>query len=813
LQQRKYLAFEVYMRFMNSLSLSARPSFRQCMVAAVIPLLCACALTAGAQQTIDPVSLYQQLRGFQLSDEGIFLENAVLKRDRMEFTFNGQLLPAQKINGRIHGAVFTGTGRVKVEPGNDFERGSVQRFLKKPQVDVGFKTAVLRFHDDTYEQLSNQGVAKRQPVENAQRLAAALDARIARETGMNLSSVLTTAVSSGQDAGFFFGEFDGGDIGRFCTLFDAYMRSLSAFFGINGGEKGLLFQYRNATVGLDTWTAFYSEQDLQNRRVMYSDAFDLVDIAEYRMDIDLRKAGNWLRGTMELDLVARQDGVRTVPFSMNEGLGEDYDTRLKKGVRVLGASLADGTSLPVIQDPWESGFTVVVPRTLAKEEKAAIKLQLEGEDTLRTWESAFHYPLSTTTWYPRHSYLRPSRFKLTFRHKNKTKVISIGERIKEEFAGEYAVTEWHSQEPLVIASFAVGPFERHAEAVTVAGRSIPIEFYSAPGAIAVIKEDFLLAEMINTVNFFSALFGEYPYKRLGAVFFPANFGQGLPTMLLLPASGRANLHDFAFIAHETAHQWWGDLVSWRSYRDQWLSEGFAQYSGALYAAVRKTPKEALQLVKQMREVLELSPRTETGLGSGKLHQIGPLILGHRLSSTRSKGGYQMVYDKGALVLRMLHFLLTDPSTGDDKPFYDMMKDFVQRHRNDWASTESFLAVASEHFARSPLGKKYGLKDLDWFAKQWVYDTGMPALRLEYKTVAAEGGFVLSGTVYQDGASQNWFMPVPLVLEFDGNKVARGTIHAFGPSTPLKIPMPTKPKRVRLDPDRWVLSDKTSEEGK
>ncbi|MCI0352513.1 MAG: hypothetical protein L0Z53_24100 [Acidobacteriales bacterium] len=771
--------------------------------------------TTAAQERLDPVNLYQQLRAFQLGGESITLENVLLKRDRMEFTFDGQLFPAQKIGGRVFGGVFIGRGQVKVQPWNDFERGSVQRFLKKSEVQADFKQAILRFDDDTYEQLTKSAGSARQPVEEAQRLAGGVDARIARETGMNVSSVLTSAVSSGQDAGFFFGEFDGGDVGRFCALLDNYMRSLGTFFTINGGEKGMLFQYRGPTRGIDIWTAFYSQQDFQSGRVSYADVFDLVDIAEYRMDINLREAGHWLRMTSEIDLVSLQNGVQAIPLSINEGLPDTDSIRLKKGVKVLEAALMDGTPLRVLQEPWEAAFTIVLPRPLGRDEKTTIKLRLEGENTLQTWEGGFHYPMSTTSWYPRHSYLRRSKFNIVFHHKEKTKVISVGERIREESAEGHVITEWRSGAPITFAAFAVGPFERHNESVTVTGgRSIPLEFYSAPSGYAVIKEDFMLAEMMNTVNFFSALFGEYPYQRLGAVYFPGPFGQGLPTLLLLPSSGRDSLWEFAFIAHETSHQWWGDMIAWRSYRDQWLSEGFANYSGALYAATRKKPKEAMEILKRMRESLESPPRTEVGIGAGKLYQIGPLVLGHRLGSNRSLNAYGLIYDKGALVLRMLHFLLSDPGTGNDDAFYNMMKDFVKSHRDGWASTESFLAIASQHFANTPIAKKYSLKNLDWFVRQWVYDTGMPRYRLEYRLEpGASGSTVLSGTVFQEQVPDNWFMPLPLVLEYGGGNVAQGTIHALGPRADFKIPLPAKPQRVRLDPYRWVLSEKTSEEGK
>jgi hypothetical protein len=212
----------------------------------------------------------------------------------------------------------------------------------------------------------------------------------------------------------------------------------------------------------------------------------------------------------------------------------------------------------------------------------------------------------------------------------------------------------------------------------------------------------------------------------------------------------------------------------------------------------------------MRDSLKLSPITQTGRGSGRLNDIGPLILGHRLDTSKSFGTYStLIYNKGALVLRMLHFLLTDPNSGNDKAFFDMMKDFVERYRNKTASTDDFRVVASEHFARSPIGKKYNLADLNWFFRQWVYQTDLPAYKLEYSVQnSPDGSFMVSGNVLQDKVPESFFMPLPLVIFFDGDKWATGTVHAYGPKTPFQIKLPAKPVKVELDPHRWVLSEKT-----
>lgn len=375
------------------------------------------------------------------------------------------------------------------------------------------------------------------------------------------------------------------------------------------------------------------------------------------------------------------------------------------------------------------------------------------------------------------------------------------------------ITRHAMKYPVALVTFALGPFERHKEMIKLDDKSaaFPIEFNSMPGGIAAIKEDFILAELNNSVRYFHTLFGQYPYETFSATFHPYGFGQGFPSMLMIPPTDRANKFTYSFISHETAHQWWGNIVAWRSYRDQWLSEGFAQYSGVLYTSLRENPKAARNLVDDMRDSLKLPPRAVNGTGKGKLTEVGPIILGQRLNTTKTSGAYQtLIYNKGALVLRMIHFLMSNPADGNDKAFFDMMKDFVERHRNRVASTDDFRLVANEHFARTPIAKRYNLTDLNWFFRQWVYQTELPSYKLDYTSEnQPDGSVVVSGNVTQENATERWFMPLPLIFTFGEGKFAGGTVVALGAKTPFRIKLPTRPIKIEFDPQKWVLSEKTS----
>lgn len=98
-------------------------------------------------------------------------------------------------------------------------------------------------------------------------------------------------------------------------------------------------------------------------------------------------------------------------------------------------------------------------------------------------------------------------------------------------------------------------------------------------------------------------------------------------------------------------------------------------------------------------------------------------------------------------------------------------------------------------------------------QQWAYSTWLPSYRLEYQVAQRpDGKFALTGTLFQDGIPETetaWFMPLPLVMRFAGsNAPSIAVIGVNGAKSPVNLLLPAKPDKVELDPDRWILSDKT-----
>ncbi len=163
----------------------------------------------------------------------------------------------------------------------------------------------------------------------------------------------------------------------------------------------------------------------------------------------------------------------------------------------------------------------------------------------------------------------------------------------------------------------------------------------------------------------------------------------------------ASFDDFPdfFLAHELAHQWWGQAVGWQNYHEQWLSEGFAQYFAALYAETVRGPEVFGDIVRQLaRWTLAESDQ-------------GPVYLGYRLGHLHGEGRVfrALVYNKGGAVLHMLRRMM-----GDDA-FFAGVRRFYREYKFRKAGTEDLRRALEAESGRS----------LERFFERWIYGQDMP----------------------------------------------------------------------------------------
>lgn len=323
-------------------------------------------------------------------------------------------------------------------------------------------------------------------------------------------------------------------------------------------------------------------------------------------------------------------------------------------------------------------------------------------------------------------------------------------------------------------------------------------------------------ETANTLRVFQNYFGPYPYKQIVVTNIIGNYGQGWPGLLylgwftFLDATQRhalgirdqINVTDF-FRGHESSHQWWGHRVGWKSYHDQWLSEGFAEFSGKLYVQFRQNQKEFYTQLRKDKEMLHTAD-----IKNHQIESLGPIYLGRRIASSETGGGsYQnLIYSKGGYVLEMLREQLSDPRNPDpDHLFKEMMQDYCKTFDNKPASTEDFKGIVEKHMTRTM--DLDGNHKMDWFFNQYVYGTGMPQYSLHATTEStADGKTHLKAQVQRTGVPDTWKDSIALYGHVGDKTMRIGVLGVSHPNEPIDAVLPGKFDRVSINDHEDLLAD-------
>lgn len=336
--------------------------------------------------------------------------------------------------------------------------------------------------------------------------------------------------------------------------------------------------------------------------------------------------------------------------------------------------------------------------------------------------------LDTLYWYPHAGEEDLATYEVTLRWPKKWQLLAAGTLTGE---GTEGPTRWQARtvtRPTKGFTFQFGNYETMTRQLAGVRLTLALDAISR-GELRGQEE--LFDWIADAVEFLTGVFGPLPVEELTVATNQQYFSQAMLGFVTLSmemmrddtwSALGGSVDPRTIIAHEIAHQWWGHVVPWSSYRDQWLSEALANYSASLYGRQRLQHRAQTWAgpTSGWQDDLLLATAT-TG---DRIESVGPVVLGMRLSSSISLEAYEaIVYKKGALVLNLLANLIMADN------FHKILRWIAQESGVRTLSTEDLLQVVA----------KATQVDLAPFASSFIYGTGVPEVEYSYRAEPSADG--------------------------------------------------------------------------
>ena len=515
-------------------------------------------------------------------------------------------------------------------------------------------------------------------------------------------------------------------------------------------------------------------------------------VINYDLTLDLPETGKTIEGVAKLTVQRR---------ARNDTLLLDLLDLKVKRVAVDGAPVAFKQDAQYVRVPVSSARRDTIDVTIEYSGAVTDGLVI-GVDSAGRW-IAFgdNWPNRARRWIP--SIDHPSdksTVTWTVRAPSDRKVVANGSLVEETPIPRASdpngstgrpvartLTRWRESRPIpaYLMVIAAAPLVRYELGATACGlaelaRCVDQMVYVAPEQQQILPGEFKRAGDI--VEFFSRLVGSFPYEKLAHLQSSTRYGGMENAGAIFYADGlfRRGGVSSSLIAHETAHQWFGDAVTQREWGHVWLSEGFATYFAALYAG-HAFGDGAL--------TAEMS-KTRTQLTKSAVVASRPVVDSAQtdLMALLNENSYQ----KGGWVLHMLR------NTVGDSAFFRGIRDYYATYRHGNALTDDFRAAIEKQTGSS----------LAWFFDQWLRRPGVAQLSTSWQYDAASRRVTL--VVEQGGR----FAPYRFPLTVDVTDAA-GSVHRVRVDIPAQsrasVALPVElsggaPRAILIDPTVQLLAE-------
>ena len=400
-------------------------------------------LSSAAATAPNSNAAYHQLRNLLPGGASISVNNLVLRRDTATFTFvRGDFAFFGEVNGKVTGAVFGGTGHFHLTPPTAVERHSLEILTKKPEYDEDFTQVVLRFTDDTAEELRKSPAAAPHGAQSDNTLLqAAMEFHTFQREHLheNIDLRLLEDVLSPAPGGFFLAAIKGSANPHIVFEIDPH-----------GAPEVSPEEVRLGVWNAWGWSwpsAFHLGHEYGAGTASGRQENAAFHVESEDLDTSIERTG-FLSGTATVHLRALEDGVAVVPLDMFPTL------------RVSQVEGEHGEILDFVQERKEddAGFGLVLAHPLKKGEAATVKVTYAGKDAVRSVGGDNYDPIARENWFPNggSGFGSYSRYTMRFHTPKEDELIATGNKLSDKVDGKVRTTEWDSQMPLPVAGFHLG---------------------------------------------------------------------------------------------------------------------------------------------------------------------------------------------------------------------------------------------------------------------------------------------------------------------------------------------------------------------
>ncbi|MFN5025484.1 MAG: M1 family aminopeptidase [Bacteroidota bacterium] len=391
-----------------------------------------------------------------------------------------------------------------------------------------------------------------------------------------------------------------------------------------------------------------------------------------------------------------------------------------------------------------------------------------------TW--SLSQPYSAYEWWPCKQSLQDKidsvKFYITTDTSNKAGSHGILKRIEPLGNGKHRF-EWESRYPIsyYLIAVAVGQYSEYnywAKPAQLAGDSIPVINYIYSNPTAFTNNRNSIEATVPQLEMFSSLYGLYPFhtEKYGHMMAPFSGGMEHQTMT------SQGVFNFDIVAHELAHQWFGDNVTCASWADLWLNEGFATYSE--YVA-----NEKLQPSNRSAKLTQIQNAARSTSNSVWVNDTTSVSRIFNSNST---------YQKGAAIIHILRYVFNN-----DSLFFAMLTDFQVQFKDGNASAADFKAHAEGFLGNS----------LTEYFNQWYYGRGYPVYSIRWNKRDSRIMLILSQTNGTVGATTVFTNPVNIRITGIGQSLnlrvqPTGAVDTFFTTLGADV------LSMAIDPDNWIL---------